>query len=135
MFTWLFRLVMGAVVISAALWLLRSAMKLWVDGPDVEPSTAPWPKMTQTAQMAQIVGAHTPVGVSLAPEAHKAAPDDGWVRPDVAGDTLTSHPVKAKESSRLYHLPGMLAYERTRPDRCYSTPEAAEADGFVRAKR
>ncbi len=58
-----------------------------------------------------------------------------WVAPDSAGDALTSHPVKVKESSRLYHLPGMLAYDRTRPDRCYLTAEAAEADGFVRAKR
>jgi hypothetical protein len=36
---------------------------------------------------------------------------------------------------RLYHLPGMLAYDRTHPDRCYPSPEAAETDGFTRAKR
>jgi hypothetical protein len=35
----------------------------------------------------------------------------------------------------IYHLPGMAAYGRTLPDRCYADPEAAEADGFVRAKR
>ena len=57
-----------------------------------------------------------------------------WVEP-LGRDTPTSHPVKAKLSSMLYHLPGMAFYERTRPDRCYVDAEAAEADGFTRAKR
>lgn len=57
-----------------------------------------------------------------------------WVEPE--GKTCpATHPVKAKLSSRLYHLPGMLAYDRTVPDRCYVDPPAAEADGFSRAKR
>jgi hypothetical protein len=43
--------------------------------------------------------------------------------------------VKVKLASGIYHLPGMFAYDRTIPDRCYSTPEAAEADGFRAAKR
>jgi micrococcal nuclease len=46
-----------------------------------------------------------------------------------------SHPIKGKMSSHIFHLPGMLAYERTRPDRCYATEEEAEADGFIKAKR
>ena len=57
-----------------------------------------------------------------------------WVEP-FGSDTPTSHPVKAKLSSMLYHLPGMAFYDRTRPDRCYVDAEAAEADGFIRAKR
>jgi hypothetical protein len=43
--------------------------------------------------------------------------------------------VKAKLSSRLFHLPGMFAYARTRPDRCYRDEAAAVADGLTRAKR
>ena len=43
--------------------------------------------------------------------------------------------MKAKLSSRLFHLPGMFAYDRTRPDRCYADAEAAEADGLHKAKR
>jgi hypothetical protein len=58
-----------------------------------------------------------------------------WVAAEPDGSAPPSHPIKAKLSSRLYHLPGMAAYGRTRPDRCYQTPEAAEADGFARAKR
>jgi hypothetical protein len=37
--------------------------------------------------------------------------------------------------SRIYHLPGMAAYERTVPDRCYVDAAAAEADGLRIAKR
>jgi hypothetical protein len=57
-----------------------------------------------------------------------------WIEP-MGIDCPTSHPVKAKLSSMLYHLPGMAAYKRTRPDRCYRDAESAEADGFTRAKR
>jgi len=125
MFTWLFRLVVGVAALSAALWVLRSAMKWWVDGPDVEPSAEPWPRLVEPPAPTEATTA-VPAPVATL---------NGWVKPDEAVDALASHPVKAKESSRLYHLPGMLAYERTRPDRCYASAEAAEADGFVRAKR
>lgn len=63
-----------------------------------------------------------------------AAPAVAWVEPTGAV-CPPSHPVKAKLKSRLYHLPGMLAYARTTPDRCYGSPEAAEAEGLTRAKR
>ena len=57
-----------------------------------------------------------------------------WVEPK--GDVCpTSHPVKAKLSSKIFHLPGMLNYERTKPDRCYKDAPAAEADGLRPAKR
>ncbi len=57
-----------------------------------------------------------------------------WVEP-TDGACPPTHPVKVKLSSGIFHLPGMLAYERTRPDRCYTDAEAAAADGFTRAKR
>ena len=53
----------------------------------------------------------------------------------VAGECPPTHPVKAKMSSGIYHLPGMVAYGRTHPDRCYLDPAAAEADGLRPAKR
>ena len=64
-----------------------------------------------------------------------ASPGSGaWVDPD--GNVCpTSHPVKAKLSSKVFHLPGQLAYERTHPDRCYLDEAAAEADGLRKAKR
>lgn len=57
-----------------------------------------------------------------------------WVEP-VEGACPASHPVKGKLTSKIFHLPGMLNYERTVPDRCYLDPAAAEADGLRPAKR
>nr|MBA3654095.1 nuclease [Actinomycetota bacterium] len=62
------------------------------------------------------------------------APAKGWVEPQGAVCPL-SYPIKAKLASRIYHLPGMFNYTRTRPDRCYATETAAKRDGFTPAKR
>jgi len=56
-----------------------------------------------------------------------------WVEP-VDDACPVSHPVKGKLSSGIYHVAGGANYERTRPDRCYSGTEAAEADGLRAAK-
>jgi hypothetical protein len=58
----------------------------------------------------------------------------GWVEPLDASCPVT-HPVKAKLGSKIFHLPGMANYERTRPDRCYASAADAEADGLRPAKR
>jgi hypothetical protein len=57
-----------------------------------------------------------------------------WVEP-VEGQCPSTHPVKAKLGSGIYHAPGGLNYERTRPDRCYASVEAAELDGLRKPKR
>jgi hypothetical protein len=62
------------------------------------------------------------------------APDVAWVEP-VDGGCPPGYLVKAKLKSGIFHLPGMFAYERTNPDRCYASAEAAEADGLRPAKR
>lgn len=64
----------------------------------------------------------------------EAGPAPAWVAPE-AGSCPASHPVKAKLSSGVFHLPGMMYYERTNPDRCYADAAAAEADGLRQAKR
>lgn len=61
-------------------------------------------------------------------------PRKGWVAP-VDGTCPADYPVKVKLRSGIFHQPGMLAYERTIPDRCYPTVDAAAADGFRPAKR
>ena len=58
----------------------------------------------------------------------------GWVEP-TDGTCPSTHPVKAKMASRIFHLPGMAAYNRTSADRCYSDAAAAESDGLRPAKR
>ncbi len=66
--------------------------------------------------------------------AKKKAPVKAWVEPK-GGVCPTSHPVKAKLTSKIFHLPGMLNYDRTNPDRCYVNAKKAEADGLRAAKR
>jgi len=69
-----------------------------------------------------------------------AAPEDDeepppWVDPQDDGGCPPTHLVKAKLSSKIFHIPGGLAYDRTTPDRCYRDAATAEADGFRAAKR
>ena len=60
---------------------------------------------------------------------------DVFVDPGDDGACPLTHPVKAKLASGIYHVPGGGNYERTKPDRCYASAEAAEADGLRPAKR
>jgi hypothetical protein len=64
----------------------------------------------------------------------KKADVPAWVAP-TEGAVPETHPVKVKVSSGIYHLPGMINYDRTTPDRCYRDAAAAEADGFRPARR
>ena len=83
-------------------------------------------------------------GTKKAPAGKKAAPTT-VTAPQVGGRIVwveptgricpPSHPIKAKLSSRIFHLPGMAAYNRTAPDRCYVDEPSAVADGFTRAQR
>ena len=66
--------------------------------------------------------------------AKKVPPKLAWVEP-VDGVCPPSHPIKVKLASRIFHVPGLLAYDRTRPDRCYPDEATATNDGFTRAKR
>jgi hypothetical protein len=68
-----------------------------------------------------------------APAATQETSLAAWVEPD-DGACPTSHPVKAKVSSGIFHVPGGASYERTQADRCYRAPDAAEADGLRAAK-
>jgi hypothetical protein len=106
------------------------------------PATAAWPRLTP-----EPVAVEEPAPVRKAPakkapakKATERAPAKAktpvarWVEP--VGDVCpTSHPVKAKLASKIFHLPGMLNYTRTRPDRCYQDATAAESDGLRPAKR
>jgi hypothetical protein len=75
-------------------------------------------------------GDPAPVFNATAAPAPTARP---WVE---AGDgPRAGYPVKGKTKSGIYHLPGMLNYERTSPDRWYRDAAAAEADGLRPAKR
>jgi hypothetical protein len=56
-----------------------------------------------------------------------------WIAP-IDNACPPSHPVKAKLASGIFHVPGGMNYERTKPDRCYLDGPAAERDGLRRSK-
>jgi hypothetical protein len=69
-----------------------------------------------------------------APAAPVRSPEVGWVEPDADGECPSTHPIKAKLGSGIYHLPGGVNYARTKADRCYAEGAAAEADGLRPSK-
>lgn len=90
-------------------------------------------------------GPNDPAGAAMPtatkPEPKKAAPEKAapkqpasWVEPN-GGSCPTSHPIKAKLSSGIFHSPGGRSYDRTNADRCYVDADAAVADGLRAAKR
>ena len=106
------RLLLLAVLIGIGFVVARARRAALAPEPDRDPwSTEPPVALQASAQ----VGA-------------------AWLDP-VGGQCPSTHPVKAKLSSGIYHLPGMAAYARTHPDRCYVDAAAAEADGLRPAKR
>jgi hypothetical protein len=91
-------------------------------------------------QLATPVPAAAPVWPPLAPadssSAPGPAPEPGptWLRANDDGTVPPGHPIKAKDSSGIFHVPGGRFYDRTTPDRCYPTAAAAEADGYRQSK-
>ena len=88
---------------------------------------AVWPPL------ADVAVAPGPEHSPVRPPGGEQTPPD-WVEPS-DGLCPVSHPVKAKVASGIFHPPGSMHYERTRPDRCYRDVAAAEADGLLAPKR
>jgi hypothetical protein len=99
-----------------------------------EAQPAPFPPQPRTDNpppAATTVTATEPVTAQAPPT---SGAGDAWVEP--TGDTCPpSHPVKAKMSSKIFHVEGGLNYDRTHPDRCYRDAAAAEADGLRKSAR
>jgi hypothetical protein len=68
------------------------------------------------------------------PEVELDGDGSPWVEPAESGACPAHHPVKAKLASGIFHVPGGANYARTVADRCYLSPEAAEADGLRQSK-
>ena len=86
-----------------------------------EVTEPPWP--TQRLVAAPSVAASPAAG----------SPSSAWVEP-VDGACPISHPIKGNDSSKIFHLPGGRSYDRTKPERCYASADAALADGYRAAK-
>ena len=75
-----------------------------------------------------------PAAASVAAASPEITADATWVESE-DGVCPTTHPVKAKLSSGIFHVPGGQNYERTHADRCYADPDAAAADGLRQSQR
>ena len=96
----------------------------------------PQPRAEKPPTPARPVTTSEPVTATepVAAQAAPASSGDAWVEP-TDGTCPASHPVKAKMSSKIFHVEGGLNYTRTHPDRCYRDPAAAEADGLRKSAR
>jgi len=113
---WLFRLLFLAAVAGLLLTLVRRRHV------GAEPVSRPvWPPLDDAGGTTDTVADDIPPSARWSDPVEKACPP--------------GFEVKVKLASGIYHLPGMFAYDRTIPDRCYASAEAAEADGFRAAKR
>lgn len=142
----LFRLLVLAAIAGAVAAAVRGRQRTTdpLPRPAATPS-APWPPLKTEPPTTE--PAPTPPAPDLEPEPvaaadpapatpePEAAGGDGWVEPGGDGECPDGYPIKAKLSSKIYHAPGQLNYERTSPDRCYASEAAAEADGLRAAKR
>ncbi|MHB1535846.1 MAG: sunset domain-containing protein, partial [Acidimicrobiales bacterium] len=100
------------------------------------PRTTPGPPLEEVRERLAAIEIPAAAPPRPAGKARKKATQTApaWVEP-TAGACPDDHPIKVKLSSRLFHLPGMMAYERTRADRCYGSAADAERDGFTRSRR
>lgn len=121
------RLILAAVILAVVAKAIERMRRSGEDQPTPE-----WPSWSERRQTPRPAA---PAAATTAPDssADAAADDGAWATP-VDGECPAGYPVKVKTKSRIYHLEGMLNYERTHADRCYASPEAAEADGFRASK-
>lgn len=149
-----FRIGLWAGVIAALAYMASRTRRR--SHPDMHEATDAWPAIQPAARdevPAPVASTGPPAAPEEAPEpaapepkpkarakskpkaaAKPKAPARAWVEP--SGNTCPgTHPVKAKESSKIFHVPGGLSYDRTQPDRCYADESAAEGDGFRKSKR
>ncbi len=150
----LFRFVFLAGVVAAGVAAAKALSRK--DDPLPSPMTStgePWPPLrNETAAPKPAPAAKAPTPAAKPAPAAKSVPaaepavvpePDGvpvaggaaWVEPVGDGDCPDGFPIKAKMSSKIFHSPGQLNYDRTTPDRCYVDAAAAEADGLRAAKR
>jgi len=98
------------------------------------PDAAPAPN-PPVAEEAREVVVPEPDGIPVAAVEDTTPAGAAWIAPTADGGCPVGYPIKAKMTSKIFHAPGQLNYDRTTPDRCYASTDAAEADGLRAAKR
>lgn len=111
-----FRLLKVGAIVGFAVGILRALRRH--RAPE-SVGTASWPPLTETDTPAPRSG---PVQFTSGVD-----PVDGACPP--------GYPIKAKEASKIFHVPGGLFYDRTAPNRCFANEADAEAAGYRQARR
>jgi hypothetical protein len=126
MIRWFRRLIVLCLIGAAVTLALRTRRAApAAAGPTLAPEST-WPPLASAVA--------TPPGPTAAVDPPAVDPPVAdWV-PPVDGACPDGYPIKANASSMIFHVPGGRFYERTIPQRCYATADAAERDGYRRAK-
>ena len=119
--------------LAYTVWRAIEANRVGPD-PGWEPQPFPFPPQPRTTAPPPTVADTDDAVRTDAKTAPLVEAPAAWCEP-TDGACPSSHPVKAKLSSKIFHVPGGFSYDRTIPDRCYVDAAAAEADGFRAAKR
>jgi hypothetical protein len=101
--------------------------------PEPEPARAAKPATKKTVKITKPSSRKAAKSTKAASKRVLETPGGAWVEPD-NGVCPTTHPVKAKLSTKIFHVKGGASYERSVPDRCYRDAAAAESDGFRQSK-
>lgn len=133
---WLRRLVILGFIGVAGTMALR-AVQARKSKPQVGPPEWPPLERNDSAASATIrpIADHRPAP-SVTPDDHEVDDDTvkaTWLAP-VDGVCPAGYPIKANNSSHIFHVPGGRFYARTIAERCYADPADAERDGYRRAK-
>lgn len=104
--------------------------ELAIEVADAEAAIEPVAAVEGRAELeAEAAAALAKAAEAAASEAESDVPE-GAIRGSESGECPDDYPVKGNATSKLYHTPGSPSYERTIPEFCFASVEAAEAAGF-----
>ena len=120
------RLIVTALILGLVAKMIDKARKS-----SAEPPPQPeWPTWSNRDAGTQASDEPSSTTTSMQPPTEAGAT---WTDP-IDDECPPGFPVKVKLGSGIYHVEGMMNWERTHPDRCYVSAEAAEADGYRASK-
>ena len=120
--------VLVALIAALAMWMRSRSRPIQVDDPPEWPPLPPLDDGTTAAAPSDRASdAQTTIteGAGSTETAWRASHD---------GACPDGFPIKAKDSSGIFHVPGGRFYDRTKPDRCYPDASSAAADGYRQSK-
>jgi hypothetical protein len=119
-----------ALVAALAMWMRSRSRPIQVDDPPE------WPPLPPLGDGGTPGGTDPGPVADGEPEAvaRAATSDQVWRDGAHDGGCPDGFPIKAKDSSGIFHVPGGRFYDRTNPDRCYPDAESAIADGYRQSK-